>query len=352
MNLYLTADKIGEQSGGGIVTYNEAKAFAELDPQTKVLSRKELEQIQLPNPQEPWHWDQRAFHLFGNQVKLCHIYSGTFSETVKKLKQNGAKVTYTIAAHDRFISRSEHEKFGVPFAQLYPHLCEEHLWSRYIEGYRLADVIVCPSVHAADCVRRYGGIKRIEIIPHGVDLPENTKPPPKHFVVGYLGSYGCDKGVRYLLEAWKKLNYKDATLILAGRDSTSENVKQLVKFCGGGNIILAGWQPSISHFYSLLSLYCQPSASEGFGCEVLEALAHGRSVVCSQNAGASYLLPPDATVKPMDALDLANRIDEFKEYHDSFPNMASFTQQENKKLAEHYTWDKVRQQYQELWRNL
>lgn len=352
MLLYLTADHIGTETGGGLVTAHELRALQELG-ETQTLSRKELSGPDEALFPEPWKWDYLAVHKFGNQIKLCQGYAGCFPESVRKLKANGAKVVWTVAAHDRFISRREHETFGIPFSQLYPHLCEEEQWQKYITGYRLADVIVCPSTVAANTVRAYGpefANKRIEVIAHGCDIPEKSKPLPKQFTVGYLGSCTApDKGVVYLLQAWKQLGYRDAVLMLGGRDSDSPQMRQLIQQQGGGNIILTGWVKNVSDFYNQLSVYIQPSMTEGFGIEVLEAMAHGRPILCSTGAGASEVGWGCGFSHNAGSVDkLANQIHWFKNTPDQ---MRGYGQQAVI-LAQNYTWDKIRKQYQDLWRTL
>lgn len=350
MYLYLTADSIGTPTGGGVVTWNESEALKSLG-ECEIWSRKQLE----TDGEEPWKWDQRGLKSldqfdmgsFAGKVKLCHVYSGTFSESVKKLKGNGTKVCYTIAAHDREVSRREHERLGIPFQ--YPHLVQEDLWERYIEGYRLADIIICPSTVAAQTVRNYGpdfADKRIEVIPHGVDLPGRVASLPRRWTVGYLGSYGADKGVIYLLQAWAKLAYKDATLVLAGRDSVS--MGPLVKQLRLANVHLMGWAGNVSDFYNSISLYVQPSATEGFGIEVLEALAHGRPVLCSKGAGAQDMVSEWYRFPACDAEGLAGKIDTVKIRGGcvgmGYPDWEG--------IAEQYTWDKIRQRYIDVWRSL
>src|SRR5690606_22842703 len=134
-----------------------------------------------------------------------HIYSGTFSSTVKALKERNAKVSYTAAAHDLKESKKEHDMWGVPFE--YPHLIDPDLWSRYVAGYLNADLLICPSNHSAQVMKEFGYDRRIEVIPHGCNLPEVVKPLPSQFTLGYLGAIGPDKGLKYLIEAWKALGY-------------------------------------------------------------------------------------------------------------------------------------------------
>ncbi len=159
-----------------------------------------------------------------------------------------------------------------------------------------------------------------------------------------MGSIGPDKGVIYLLQAWRKLNYKDATLVIAGRDSTSGFMRQLVETFGGGSIQLVGWVNKIEDFYNRISLFICPAASEGFNCEVLESMAHGRSSICSKNAGAVDLVAPDLRVTACDVDALADCIDKARK--------ASHSSEQVRAIAEAYTWDKIKQRYVDVWKSL
>lgn len=265
--LYVTADRIGGPGGGSTVTFNESEALKTLG-NCDIFSRENLEStFRNLGSHDPWDWDTAAsLHLpLPSDVaiekitfpKLAHFYAGTFTKTIEILKENGCRIVYTAAAHNVEISKREHAKLGIPFN--YPHLIDPELWKRYVGGYLAADVVVCPSRHSAEVMKSFGA-KNVEIIPHGVNLPDKVKPPPKRFTVGYLGSCGApDKGLIYLLQAWKRLSYPDATLILAGHDSISGYVRDLIEVHGGGNIELRGWMQNVSDFYNSISLLVQPS---------------------------------------------------------------------------------------------
>lgn len=392
--LYCTADRIAAPSGGGLVTSQELRALKELsarlvverrDPTLSALTVLSRESLGGAGP-EPWKWDLVASNKYDWYVdppRLAHFYSGTFARAVAKLKRNGCKVVYTIAAHDREVSRREHEKMGLPFP--YPHLTDPNQWKQYIDGYRMADVIICPSSIAANTVRAYGpdfAAKDIRVIPHGCTLPIETcsyckgdgeigtgpnditdwdhcprckgskieppKPLPKTFTVGYMGSLGCDKGVRYLLEAWKKLDYRDGSLlVLAGRDTATPTARYLLQKYGGGNVMLAGWQKSVSDWYNSLSLYVQPSATEGFGLEVLEAMSHARPVICSDGAGAVDLVREAG----VGSLTYACNTDHLSTLIDAAKMQWNLEQlgAQARECAANYTWGKIRTQYQQVW---
>lgn len=344
-NLYITADKIGDTSGGGRVTQEECVALAMLG-NCYIWGRNHLQCV---GP-EPWGWDVSAHRAVetAESYTLAHFYAGTFSKTVKRLKEKGCKVTYTCAAHDKEISQLEHEKLGFPFP--YPHLTNPELWAKYLQGYKDADVLICPSQYSASCMKSYGCTGRIEIIPHGVDIPDKSiVPMPATFTVGYLGAIGPDKGLIYLLQAWKLLDYKDAKLLIAGRDSLSPYMENLVSLTGAKNVERVGWIPNVSSFYNQISMYVQPSCTEGFGIEVLEAVAHGRPVSCSTNAGACEAIPEIYRHRAMDVEHLASKIDLLRgilqnkslEYCDLW-----------RSLAISYKWEYIREKYITLWKEL
>jgi len=354
--LYLTADKIGLPTGGGQVTYHECQALKELSNNPAYLrgfAVRDREHLSCDEP-EPWGWDncfEKELRTLSFDVDLAHIYSGTFSKTVKRLKEYGCKVSYTVAAHNIDLSRREHHRWGMPFP--YPHLNEPKLWMQYSEGYLLADVIICPSTHSAEIVRNYPGRnpnQPIVIIPHGVDIPEKTKPFPKQFTVGYLGAIGPDKGIIYLLQAWKKLNYKDAVLVLAGRDSISEfTQKVLLPKFGGGCIVCTGWVKDVADFYGSISLLIQPSVTEGFGLEVLEAMAYGRPAIMSRGVGAAGVLPEWMTFESANVDSLCWSIEHIKQNWDK---VGSEEGRLARRTAELYKWDKIRAKYIEVWKGL
>lgn len=289
MYLYVTSDRIGIQTGGGAVTLHESEALKSLG-QTIVCSVPTREGESVFGPDDRLH-DELLHSDILPKIQLSHFYAGTWTRTIQLLQGRGCRVAYTAAAHDVSASRCEHEQLGIAFD--HPHLTDPVLWERYVGGYLAADVLVCPSRHSLAVMRGFGYAGRAEVVPHGVGQPGTARPAPQVFTVGYLGAYGPDKGVRYLLEAWKRLDYRDALLVLAGRDSASHWVSHLISRFGGGNIARLGWVPSVSDFYNSISIYVQPSVTEGFGIEVLEAMAHKRLVLCSRGAGAHDLLVDD-----------------------------------------------------------
>lgn len=349
MFLYLTADSIGTPTGGGAVTYHELKALQTLGLRVDVLSRDDFNRSVIdPFEQDQFFLDilKRKYHEF-NAPKLVHCYSGCLTKSVQYLQSIGTKVTYTAAAHSIEESRKEHESLGLEFN--YPHLTDPELWRKYVGGYLRADALIVPSTHSERVMRSFGANRRTVVISHGCELPTMAEPTyPNIFTLGYLGAIGPDKGLRYLLEAWKNLAYKDAVLVIAGRDSNSPFMRHMIERFGGGNIVLQGWVKNVSDFYNNITAYVQPSVSEGFGIEIVEAMAHYRPVICSAGAGAVDLIMNWGLWFPeRDVMELMNCIDHYRVFSD-----IKYSGKHNREVAEQHTWEKVRQQYVDFWKGM
>lgn len=329
---YFTADKIGAQTGGGVVTKNEFEAL--LNIENAVLFNP-------PPTSDPFECEKAIDKNSLKDIKLAHFYSGTFPETVKILKSKGSKITYTAAAHDVDLSKKEFENLGMKYDL--PHMTNPDLFKKYLECYLLADVVICPSTHSQNVMKNFG-CKNVVVIPHGC-YETKLKPFPKTFTVGYLGQIGPDKGLRYLFEAWSLLDYKDCVLNLAGYQSI--DLIHMARYFGKGNINIMGFVKEIEDFYNAISLYVQPSVTEGFGIEVLEAMAAGRPVVASDGAGAADCVGDCGLVVPKkDPKKLAEAIDHIKN------NMTDEMIEKSQTNARNYTWDKIKKQYIELWKGL
>lgn len=328
---FFTADRIGTNTGGGIVTKNELEALVAIEQTT----------LWNPDPKpDPFDTERVILHSKIPDLKMAHFYSGTFPDTVRYLKSKGTKISYTAAAHDIDLSKTEFEKLNIPYDL--PHITNPELWKKYLQCYLMADVVICPSTHSKQVMENFG-CKNVKVVPHGCHLMK-SKPYPKTFTIGYLGQTGPDKGLIYLLEAWSKLNYKDAVFNIAGSQSMS--LLPWIRHFKNGNYNIMGFVKNIEDFYNGISLYVQPSVTEGFGIEVLEALAAGRPVVASDGAGAADCVGSCGLVIPKKNVEaIMSAIDNFKIKNTDI-------RQNCQQQADKYTWDKVKQQYTQVWKEL
>jgi len=351
-NLFCTADTIGTETGGGVVTKNEFEALKYLGGEIRFMDATQINPTAYGYPNSPYVQDYIAdalvLQLLSERIDLAHFYSGSFGKTIWRLKAAGAKVTQTIAAHDMQLSAEEFARYGLAYD--FPHLIRRELFLPYIEGQLMADKVICPSTQSAEIVKRYG-VRDPIVIPHGIPGPIGTPAPlPEKFTVGYLGQCGPDKGLIYLLEAWSKLNLSNCRLLMAGRGI--EQMAPIWQSVGGrGEVEFLGWVKDVNAFYNSISVYVQPSVTEGFGIEVLEAMARGRPVIVSDGAGASNVVSgnTDGFVFPKrDSDQLGEILWSLK--HD--PAMLANMGEAAHRSAQFYTWDRIWPQYQTVWKSL
>lgn len=339
MFLFVTSDKIGNGSGAGTVTANELEA----------LQKMGTVQVINPNPtQDPFKVEIEVFEKIKNinlnDVKLAHFYSGTYPEFIKFLKSKNIKVTCTAAAHDRHESQKEFEINNIEYN--FPHMTNAELFSKYVNPFLIADVVICPSKHSENVMREIG-CKKTAVVPHGC-YPAIPKPLPKSFHVGYLGQIGPDKGLLYLIKAWEKLNYKDSILHLAG--SQSYYLMDTIRNLKHGMFNIMGYVKDISMFFNKCSIYVQPSVTEGFGIEILESMTFGRPVVASDGAGGSDVLTNTCGTifQKRNINQLTNAIQKYKNDSELLKQQSIQSLEEAKK----YYWPKIQEKYIEVWKSL
>lgn len=353
--LYITADTIGTKSGGGRVTFEEYSSLSHLvngliDP----IDRLRFGQLS----GDPFEMDDKTSQLLQpflamNKVDIAHFYAGTFTKTIELLKRHGVKISYTCAAHDRKISSAEFELMEKKPSNL-EHLKDGPLWDRYLSGYKQADLLIVPSEHSKNVMIMEGCDKhKITVIPHGTDVVEKIPSFPKQFTVGYLGSAGYDKGLWRLFSAWKKAKLNlptDVLLLIGGPTNQIPMMMDYFRYFGGGNVRCIGFVPTIDEFFERISVYVQPSVTEGFGIEILEAMAYGRPVIASEAAGAVDLVRRHecgAVVKP-EVENLQREIEWCYKNQQRIQEVGK----RGHDVAGMYSWQRVSQQYLQAWAQL
>ena len=344
-SLYVTADKISMESGGGAATVNELEALRSVSDDVFVLSRDNINpELFKQSPESPFLWDSFALEQVKDKhFDLAHFYSWTFTQTVRYLKDHGTKVSYMVAAHDRALSIEEFHRFGLEYP--FHHISDDKLFEIYSEGYRLADVVLTQS-HKSIPILKEMRCKNIKVVPGGIIWPKEVRPPPEKFRVGYTGAYGPDKGVRYLIESWSLLNYSDAELVLSGMDS--KMLEPFVRqFAKQGNFILPGRVANVADFYNSISVYVQPAVTTGFDLEVPEAMSYGRPVLATVGTGASDLIT-DGEQGFVVPIRNPEAIAEKIEWLRKNPEKLVVMGEKAKRKARNYTWSRIQKLYKKI----
>ena len=117
---------------------------------------------------------------------------------------------------------------------------------------------------------------------------ENIGLDKEDFAVGYVGRLSVEKGVRYLIEAFRELNESGihGKLLIIG---DGPEMPELVALVGKANlkshVVFTGFQSNVDHWLAAMDVFVLPSLTEGTPMSLLEAMAKGVPVVASAVGG-------------------------------------------------------------------
>lgn len=171
-------------------------------------------------------------------------------------------------------------------------------WGRFASWYirtgekcavKYANQIIVLSTAVQDYFRKTYNRETV-FIPNGVVRPEMRKADiieknwglEKDQYVLFLGRLVPEKGIHYLLEAWKNVSTTMKLVIAGGSSDTSEYMNKLQKMADG-NVIFTGFQQGqvLEELYSNAYLYVLPSDLEGMPLSLLEAMSFGNCCLVS-----------------------------------------------------------------------
>ncbi len=372
--IYITPCIVSRASGGGQLAIHESAALKQFIADKKYpepYGNLTYEQIfysgepsgrMLPLMGESFFLDYLVEDLTSDMTaRLVHFYGTPYAHSCKHFKNSGAKIVNTMDPHDIVQSKSEHERFGLPWE--YPHFNYPFLWVLNTMNSRESDLVIFPSkishdfyVEAADMTNK------TIIIPHGCDMPgtnsnvgamkpiDNILPAMR---VGYLGACTPDKGVYYLISAWEEFwnrhEFKEDDkhgLILAGVNFTEWiNVHDRRRMKKHNSMI---YQPgdlsTPDKLYNTISIYVQPAVTEAFGIAALEAMSYGRPVIVSEGAGISEYITDgkEGFIIPIRGKNAM--VDIFDRLYDN-PDLVKEMGNNAKETAAKMTWVEIEKQY-------
>ena len=178
----------------------------------------------------------------------------------------------------------QREKWGKGFASKYIKFGEK-VMAKY------ADEIIVLSESAAKYFKDTYNRDTV-LINNGIEKPDKKQADKIKELYGISkDEYICmvsrltaEKGVHYLIDAYNSIN-TDKKLVIAGDTSDTDDYVELLKKKaeGNSNIIFTGFISGdvLDEIYSNAYLVVLPSDIEGMSLSLLEAMAYGNAVLCS-----------------------------------------------------------------------
>ena len=219
-----------------------------------------------------------------------------------------------------------------------------------------ADEIIVLSKGVQDYFRNTYGRETV-FIPNGVSRPgvveadeiERRWGLKKDSYVLFLGRLVPEKGIHYLLEAWKGV-FTGKKLVIAGGSSDTSDYTARLRKLAGDNVIFTGFQQGrvLEELYSNAYVYVLPSDLEGMPLTLLEAMSYGNCCLVSSIEECTQVVGDHGVVFEKGNIDdlkkklqgLLDRPEVVQGYKDAAADY----------ICTEYSWDDVAERTLELYR--
>jgi glycosyltransferase involved in cell wall biosynthesis len=279
-------------------------------------------------------------HLDSGRYDFFHSWSGDCLETLRVAKKRKIPSLIEIPTWHRGSQRTEisGQKSEVRSRSWKSRFLLER--ERFLEEYELATLVVVLSEKAAESFRVAGfPDEKLFYLPRGVDV-ERFKPGtrPPIFRAIFSGALIKRKGIHHLLEAWHRLNLRDAELWLLG--SIHDEAKPYLKQFGRENVRVLGFKRDLENYLNQGSVYVFPSRLEGSAKTIYEAAASGLPMITTREAGDVVRDGVEGIiVQPGDVDAIAAAIEHLYRHPEIVASMGSAARQ---RVVENFTWDHYR----------
>lgn len=223
------------------------------------------------------------------------FYNGSGLSSCKRaIKTNTITVVEAVNSHVDYqekLLKEEYRALNLPWQPF-----QQAEKERRIKEYELADYILLPSEFVRQSFIEYGfKPEKLIKVPFGftqlgISQGERIKvrKPGDAVTILYVGSVSVRKGLIYLIEAFRDLDYANKKLVIVGPKAHVTGLENIeipegVEFTG----TLKG--ADLENAYKSADIFCLPTIEEGLALVLGEALSYGIPIVTTVNSGASDL---------------------------------------------------------------
>ena len=223
---------------------------------------------------------------------------------------------------------------------------------------KCADEIIVLSESAKTYFEETYG-RKTRLIPNGIQPPSFRKAQlirdqfslEENEYILFVGRLTPEKGIQYLIEAYKKLRTEKKLVIAGGTSDTERYAKELRKMAvGERQILFTGFVQGrlLEELYSNAYVFVQPSDLEGMSLCLLEAMSYGNCCLVSD-------IPECADVIEQNGVQFARgNVEDLAEklqyLCDTPETVRQYKERSPAFILEKYNWDAVVEQTLELYR--
>lgn len=193
------------------------------------------------------------------------------------------------------------------------------------------------------------GVKRP--VPYGPQFIKEKLGLEKDSYILFLGRLVPEKGITYLIEAFKNIKTDKKLVIAGGSSDTEAYMQELSRLAHGDDrIIFTGFVQGrmLEELYSNAYVYSLPSDLEGMPLSLLEAMSYGNCCLVSGIPECTEVVEDNALVfRKSDAVDLREKLQFACDYPEKVNRLKDRTADF---ICQKYNWGNVVEQTLELYR--
>lgn len=192
--------------------------------------------------------------------------------------------------------------------------------------------------------------RETNFIPNGVNKPEirnigiikEKYNLNKDDYILFLGRIVPEKGIHYLIDAYKQINTDKKLVIAGGASDTSEYYQQLINNSKeNSNIIFTGFiqGQELEELYSNAYIYVLPSDLEGMPLSLLEAMSYGNCCLTSDIPECSKVIKDKGVT--FEKSNVKNLTKVLQELCDNQKRIDKYKKESQEYILNKYNWDKI-----------
>ena len=196
-------------------------------------------------------------------------------------------------------------------------------------------------------------------IPNGVNRPEMLPAKlikekyglEKDSYLLFLGRLVPEKGIQYLIQAFKQIDTDKKLVIAGGSSDSDEFMQEIISLAANDHrVLFTGFVQGqmLSELYSNAYVYCLPSDLEGMPLSLLEAMSYGNCCLASNIAECAEVVEDKAVLfEKGNIAALKKKLEELCQHPE---RVEQYKNEAADFICEKYNWDTVVQQTLNLYR--
>jgi glycosyltransferase involved in cell wall biosynthesis len=223
------------------------------------------------------------------------------------------------------------------------------------DQYKIADYVVVPSTFVMRSLISNGVAKeKIFVNPYGVDVetfcPSSERSLGSKFRIMFCGLFSIQKGSHILLQIASYFEKKNNDIEFIHVGGIDAELRELLT-----NSSLSNFkhydpvqQEELPKFYNSSDVFILPSIQDGFAMVVLQAMACGLPVICSQNSCGHDIIDHGIDGFVVDPVDLQSYINYINLLYDNKLFLSKIKLLARNKVIANFTWQMYAKRYSDF----